>query len=132
MNNKKPGIILVNMFSNLEAIIANLKEKKAIKGLNKTKDPLILTLNFFSFTIFFILNILKINLRDNLVVFLILFLITPQYHIFHKYYDPLVFILFLTMINFNLGKNFFIKKRKGFPIIFYKMFFVKFLRIKKR
>jgi hypothetical protein len=67
-----------------------------------------LLLPFFTF---FILNILKINLRDNLVVFLILFLITPQYHIFHKYYDPLVFILFLTMINFNLGKNFFIKKR---------------------
>ena len=63
------------------------------------------------FFTFFILNILKINLRDNLVVFLILFLITPQYHIFHKYYDPLVFILFLTMINFNLGKNFFTKKR---------------------
>lgn len=63
------------------------------------------------FFTFFILNILKINLRDNLIVFLILFLITPQYHIFHKYYDPLVFILFLTMINFNLGKNFFTKKR---------------------
>ena len=63
------------------------------------------------FFTFFILNILEINRRDNLVVFLILFLITPQYHIFHKYYDPLVFILFLTMINFNLGKNFFIKKR---------------------
>ncbi len=63
------------------------------------------------FFIFFILNIIKINIRDNLVIFLILFLLTPQYHIFHKYYDPLVFILFFTMINFNLGKNFFIKKR---------------------
>ena len=28
-------------------------------------------------------------------------LITPQYHIFHKYYDPLVIILILTVINFQ-------------------------------
>ncbi len=73
------------------------------------------------FFTFFILNILEINRRDNLVVFLILFLITPQYHIFHKYYDPLVFILFLTMINLNLGKNFFTKKR--FIMSAYLLFF---------
>ena len=73
------------------------------------------------FFIFFILNIIKINFRDNLVIFIILFLLTPQYHIFHKYYDPLVFILFLTMINFNLNKNFFTKKR--FLITAYLLFF---------
>ena len=73
------------------------------------------------FFIFFILNIIKINFRDNLVIFIILFLLTPQYHIFHKYYDPLVFILFLTMINFNLNKNFFTKKR--FLVTAYLLFF---------
>ena len=31
---------------------------------------------------------------------------TPQYHIFHKYYDPLIIILFFTLIdvNFNFEK----------------------------
>lgn len=77
------------------------------------------------FFIFFILNILKTNLRDNLVVFVILFLITPQYHIFHKYYDPLVFILFLTMINFDLCKDFFTKKR--FIATTYLLFFFHYI-----
>ena len=63
------------------------------------------------FFIFFILNILKIKLSNNLIVILVLFLITPQYHIFHKYYDPLVFILCLTMINFDLKKDFFTKTK---------------------
>ena len=61
--------------------------------------------------IFLILNILKIKLSNNLIVVLVLLLMTPQYHIFHKYYDPLVFILCLTMIDFNLKKDFFMEKK---------------------
>ena len=77
------------------------------------------------FFIFFILNILKLNLSNNLIVIFILLLITPQYHIFHKYYDPLIFILCLTMINFNLNENFFTKKR--FISIAYLLFFTHYL-----
>ena len=39
-----------------------------------------------------------------------LVLLTPQYHIFHKYYDPLVLILCFTIFDFNIGKDFFKKK----------------------
>jgi len=77
------------------------------------------------FFVFFTLNILKIKLINNLIVILILLLITPQYHIFHKYYDPLVFILCLTIINLNLKRDFFTKKR--FLAISYLLFFSHYL-----
>ena len=66
---------------------------------------------FIPFFIFFLINTLRINFINNLIIIIILYLITPQYHIFHKYYDPLVFILCLTIIDFKLGKNFFIEKK---------------------
>ena len=44
-------------------------------------------------------------MSNNLIVVLVLLLVTPQYHIFHKYYDPLVFILCLTMIDFEWQQN---------------------------
>ena len=77
------------------------------------------------FFVFFTLNILKIKLINNLIVILILLLITPQYHIFHKYYDPLVFVLCLTIINLNLKRDFFTKKR--FLAISYLLFFSHYL-----
>jgi len=77
------------------------------------------------FFLFFTFNMLKINLMNNLIIILILLLITPQYHIFHKYYDPLVFILCLTIINLNLRRDFFTKKR--FLVISYLLFFGHYL-----
>lgn len=61
---------------------------------------------FSFFSIFMLLNFCKINLKKNLIIISILFLMVPQYHIFHKYYDPLVIILFLTIveIDFNFKK----------------------------
>ena len=77
------------------------------------------------FFIFLILNSLKISLSNNFIVITILLLITPQYHIFHKYYDPLIFVLCLTIINFNLSKKFFTKKR--FITISYLLFISHYL-----
>ena len=77
------------------------------------------------FFIFFITNIMKIKLLDNSIVVFILLLMTPQYHIFHKYYDPLLFILCFTIINLQLKKDFFTKKR--FIAISYILFFSHYL-----
>jgi len=77
------------------------------------------------FFLFFTFNMLKINLMNNFIIILILLLITPQYHIFHKYYDPLVFILCLTIINLNLRRDFFTKKI--FLVISYLLFFGHYL-----
>ena len=68
--------------------------------------------------IFFFLNIIKINFSNNIVVLLVLFLLTPQYQIFHKYYDPLVFILFLTIVDFDLTRKFFTQKKFIFSVYF--------------
>lgn len=56
----------------------------------------------YLFSLFFMIKISFINLRNNLILYIILLLITPQYHIFHKYYDPLVIILCLTIFEKNL------------------------------
>ena len=56
----------------------------------------------YLFSLFFMIKISLINLKNNLILYLILLLITPQYHIFHKYYDPLVIILCLTIFEKNL------------------------------
>ena len=55
---------------------------------------------FFIISAFFILKVIFLDKINNFLIFLILVLITPQYHIFHKYYDPLVIILIFTIINF--------------------------------
>ncbi len=42
---------------------------------------------------------------------------TPQYHIFHKYYDPLLIILVMTIFNFKKLHNF--QKELNFILIIY-------------
>ena len=59
----------------------------------------------FCISAFYILKIIKQNKVDNLIIILILLLITPQYHIFHKYYDPLVIILAMTLIKLKQPKE---------------------------
>ena len=60
--------------------------------------------------LFFVLKIISISYKTNLFILILLVLLTPQYHIFHKYYDPLVLILCFTIFDFNIGKDFFKKK----------------------
>ncbi len=47
-------------------------------------------------------------------------MITPQYHIFHKYYDPLVFILFLTIFDLKFEKKLFFNNK--FLVVSYLFF----------
>lgn len=70
--------------------------------------------------IFVILKFAKINFTNNIILIIILFMITPQYHIFHKYYDPLVFILFLTIFDLKFEKNLFFNNK--FLVISYLFF----------
>lgn len=55
-------------------------------------------ITFLSIT--FILSVFKIN-YNNILIFIILILSNPQLTIYHKYYDPLLIILFFTLFNFN-------------------------------
>ena len=75
------------------------------------------------FTFFLILKLIAEQSLNNMIIFIILLFITPQYHIFHKYYDPLIFIISLTIFKFDIKKKFismkFIYIIFGFYLIYY-------------
>ena len=71
-------------------------------------DYLFLTLIIFF--VFFSLKIMNLNFKSNLLIFLILILMVPQFSIYHKYYDPLLIILFFTIFNIGIKKDYFTKK----------------------
>ena len=56
---------------------------------------------FVPILIFLTIELVNKNKLNNFIIILILLLITPQYHIFHKYYDPLVIVLAFTLIDFK-------------------------------
>ena len=56
------------------------------------------------FGIYVILSISKINNLNILVLFLLL-MSNPQYTIYHKYYDPLLFIMFMLIFEFKINTN---------------------------
>ena len=66
---------------------------------------------FFVFSIVSILIIYSIIKKDfnNYLLLIILILFNPQLTIYVKYFDPLIFILFLTLFDFDLKKHFFEK-----------------------
>ena len=70
-------------------------------------------------SILLIINILKINF-NNILLLLILILSNPQLTIYHKYYDPLLLILFFLFFDFKFPKEKIINKRVLYNIyIFY-------------
>ena len=78
---------------------------------------------FFVFSIFsivYIYTILKKNYFNSLI-FLTLILFNPQLTIYNKYYDPLILIIFMTLINFDFKKHYFEKKYKTLQLYFFGM-----------
>lgn len=74
------------------------------------------------FSLFFIYLLGKNSLNNSLIL-IILILINPQLTIYHKYYDPLVLIVFFLLININMKKlNFDLKKMSLF--YFHSLFFL--------
>ena len=61
-------------------------------------------------SLIFIMNIFKLNF-NNLLLFCILILSNPQFSIYHKYFDPLLIILFFVFFNFNFEKEKIINKK---------------------
>ncbi len=65
---------------------------------------------FFSFlSLMFLAYFVKNNL-NNLIIFILLILSNIQNTIYHKYYDPLIMILFFTIFNSSLSNKFFKNK----------------------
>tara|TARA_Y100001935_G_scaffold58507_1_gene49029 strand:- start:36 stop:383 length:348 start_codon:yes stop_codon:yes gene_type:complete len=76
------------------------------------------------FSIFFILKLCNIDLKNNLLILALVILSIPQYTVYHKYLDPLIIILSLTIFNFKIEKNFFIIKNINFMFGFYLIFYL--------
>ena len=79
---------------------------------------------FIPITIFLTIELVNKNKFNNFIIILILLFITPQYHIFHKYYDPLVIILAFTLIDFKskyliYGQNKFIYTLYIYNVAYY-------------
>ena len=60
---------------------------------------------------------------NNSILILILLMMTPQYHIFHKYYDPLVIILCFTVFNLEIRHDFFQKRLNLFILYSFYIFY---------
>ena len=82
--------------------------------------------------IYFLIKISIYKNYNNLILILILLMMTPQYHIFHKYYDPLVIILCFTVFSLGIKYDFFQKKQYllilySFYIIYYFVHYINYL-----
>lgn len=75
------------------------------------------------FSILYIYSILKKKFNNSLIFFLII-LFTPQLTIYHKYYDPLILIIFMTLINFDIKKHFFDKKYRFLQLYLLSVFYL--------
>lgn len=62
-------------------------------------------LYFFSFIGFLFLFILCYKKISNFLLLLLIFLGNPQLEIYHKYYDPMLLIMFFTIFNINFNKQ---------------------------
>ena len=78
---------------------------------------------FFSFLSLLLLAFFSRDNFNNFLIFILLIISNVQNTIYHKYYDPLVMILFFTILNTNLSSRFLKKKHNVFYVYgFYSIF----------
>ena len=78
---------------------------------------------FIAFVSFYFIYQKFMNWNNFLIIF-ILILSNPQLTIYHKYYDPLLTILFFTIFKINLDKKYFNLKNLSILYLFYSMFII--------
>tara|TARA_B100000963_G_C22623101_1_gene670962 strand:+ start:1016 stop:2284 length:1269 start_codon:yes stop_codon:yes gene_type:complete len=76
------------------------------------------------FFVFFSLQLIKSDYKQNLLLFIILILMVPQFSVYHKYYDPLLIILFFTMFNLEINEDYFLKNNLIFLYMFNFIYFM--------
>ncbi len=74
--------------------------------------------------VFFSIKLVFINPGDNLLLFIIIFLITPQFSIYHKYYDPLIFMLAFSIFNFDIKEKYFSRSNILIIFTFYLLYYL--------
>tara|TARA_B100001964_G_scaffold244889_1_gene328676 strand:+ start:3894 stop:5108 length:1215 start_codon:yes stop_codon:yes gene_type:complete len=56
------------------------------------------------FSILFLLSLIKLNFENFIIIFLLI-ISNPQYTVYHKYYDPLILILFSLLFNIKINQK---------------------------
>ena len=75
-------------------------------------------------SLFYVLNLLNLKF-NNFLLIIILILSNPQITVYHKYYDPLLLILFFLLFNININfKNLEKFKNKIFIFIYFLFFLI--------
>ena len=117
-NLKKDLFFLLTIFFSLIYIIKNFDYNLNLSGggiilhaSNLLLDNNILLFLSYPIFMYFLIKISIFKNYRNLILILILLMMTPQYHIFHKYYDPLVIILCFTILNLGIRSDFFNEKK---------------------
>ena len=85
---------------------------------------------FISFISLMLIGIFSKNNLNNFLIFILLIISNIQNTIYHKYYDPLIMILFFTLINNPLNYEFFKNRNKVFYVYTFYLVFI-FMRIVK-
>lgn len=74
-------------------------------------------------SLIYLLSIFLSN-SESFIIFIILVLSNPQLTIYHKYYDPLIFILILTIFKLNIDIGKIIKNKNLIIFYIYNLFFL--------
>ena len=85
-------------------------------------SPFLVFLIFIFFTyLIFIYDLINLN---NIILFFILIFYNAQYSIYHKYFDPLIYIILLFLIKFNYKKIVINLKKISYKYIGLYLFFL--------
>lgn len=85
-------------------------------------SPFLVFLIFIIFTyLIFIYDLINLN---NIILFFILIVYNAQYSIYHKYFDPLIYIILLFLIKFNYKKIVINLKKISYKYIGLYLFFL--------
>lgn len=80
---------------------------------------------FFIFLIsLFIFDLVKLYNIENFIIFIVLILYNLQYTIYYKYFDPLLFFIFLFLVNIKRDNNFDVNNLCRKYFIFYVIFLI--------
>ena len=71
----------------------------------------------FILSLLIIFSVLSKN-KSNYLLLILLVLFNPQFTIYNKYYDPLIYILFLTLFKLDMNKHYFKKDNKNIQLFF--------------
>ena len=80
-------------------------------------------ISLYSLIIIYLI-LIKEKRIDNLILILLILISNPQLSIYHKYYDPLLIFLFLTIFDLNFKKNYFSIRNIAILNIFYLSFLI--------